>query len=272
MCSGVDRFRFDDKEGHGTYFCNVCGAGDGIRFAMKFTGLPFPEAASRIDEIIRNVKPDSPRQQKPEMTEEQRTAMLRALWTEAKPLEDGDLATKYLSLRGLYADTNELRYIPATNDGCGGVRPAIVARVLTPDGKRVATLHRTFLRPDGLAKAEMASPRKLMPGTVPDGAAIRLGPVKEALGVAEGIETALAASELYELPVWATLNASLMAKWSPPEGVTEVCIFADNDEAFTGQAAAYSLAHRLKRNFDVVVKVPNEPGTDWNDVLLAQRT
>ncbi|WP_308538738.1 primase-helicase zinc-binding domain-containing protein, partial [uncultured Pantoea sp.] len=29
VCGGKDRFRFDDKEGRGTWFCNQCGAGDG---------------------------------------------------------------------------------------------------------------------------------------------------------------------------------------------------------------------------------------------------
>ncbi len=27
VCGGKDRFRFDDQEGRGTWFCNQCGAG-----------------------------------------------------------------------------------------------------------------------------------------------------------------------------------------------------------------------------------------------------
>ena len=27
LCGGKDRFRFDDKEGSGSYYCNGCGAG-----------------------------------------------------------------------------------------------------------------------------------------------------------------------------------------------------------------------------------------------------
>jgi putative DNA primase/helicase len=270
ICGGVDRFRYDDKDGAGTFFCNQHGAGDGMMLAMQHTGLGFADCAARVDEIIRNVKPDSvPR--KPEITEEDRRRMLKALWTEAKPLTEGDLVTRYLGSRGLIAETPELRFASAVRDGEGGIRPAMIARVLTPDGGRVATLHRTFLRPDGLAKAEMQSPRKLAPGSVPEGSAIRLGPVADALGVAEGIETALAASVLFELPVWATVSSAMMEKWTPPAGVSEVCIFADNDAAFGGQAAAYSLAHRLKRDFDVTVRVPPMAGTDWNDVLLSDR-
>ena len=35
MCGGKDRFRFDDKDGRGTYFCSGCGAGDGVKLDRK---------------------------------------------------------------------------------------------------------------------------------------------------------------------------------------------------------------------------------------------
>ena len=55
----------------------------------------------------------------------------------------------------------------------------------------------------------------------------------------------------------------------PPEGVSEVHIFADCDEGYAGQAAAYTLAHRLAGKVEVVVRLPAAPG-DWNDVLLGK--
>ena len=48
-----------------------------------------------------------------------------------------------------------------------------------------------------------------MPSTIPEGSAIRLGPIMEAIGIAEGID-ALAASLLFEMPVWAAINTSRM--------------------------------------------------------------
>lgn len=272
FCGGVDRFRFDDKEGRGSFICGQCGAGNGIDMVMRFTGLPFPEAASRVDEIIRNVKPDSIRQPR-EMTDEERRSRLNAVWRDARKPEPGDLLHTYIASRGLDAHdlSTSLRFAPALRDGEGGVRPAMVAMVTGPDGKP-ATLHRTFLRPDGKAKAEMASPRKLMPGPVPEGAAIRLGAPGEAIGIAEGIETAMAAAEMFELPVWAAINSAMLEKWSPPDGVSEVCIFGDNDPKFGGHAAAYALAHRLSRTLDVTVKIPPAAGQDWNDILLLERS
>ena len=42
--------------------------------------------------------------------------------------------------------------------------------------------------------------------------------------IAEGIETALVPSIRFEVPVWAALNAGLVAKWQPPGSVRTVVI------------------------------------------------
>ena len=34
-CGGKDRFRFDNQDGRGTWFCNQCGAGDGLNLVEK---------------------------------------------------------------------------------------------------------------------------------------------------------------------------------------------------------------------------------------------
>ena len=49
LCGGKDRFRFDDKEGSGSYYCNGCGAGDGFKLAMAVTGMSFKELAADLD-------------------------------------------------------------------------------------------------------------------------------------------------------------------------------------------------------------------------------
>jgi putative DNA primase/helicase len=273
MCGGEDRFRFDNKEGKGTYICNACGAGDGIKFAMAFTGQPFQEVASRIDGILGNVKHDAPA--RPAMTEDQRIQALRRVWAESKPVSPGDLVDTYLQSRGLgeVIYPKSLRFAPALRDGEGGIRPAMIALVGVC-GEKPVSMHRTFLRPDGKGKAEMASPRKMMPGELPDGACVQLSEWTGtgAIGVAEGIETAMAASALYDIPVWAAINATMLAKWVPPAGAEEVAVFADNDPKFGGQAAAYRLAHSLAvKRLHVTVHSPPTPGDDFNDVLLSRR-
>ncbi|MBF0140072.1 MAG: AAA family ATPase [Magnetococcales bacterium] len=38
FCGGKDRFRYDDKEGRGTFICAQCGAGDGLALAARLLG------------------------------------------------------------------------------------------------------------------------------------------------------------------------------------------------------------------------------------------
>ena len=89
------------------------------------------------------------------------------------------------------------------------------------------------------------------------------------LGIAEGIETALAASALYDIPVWSALNATMLRKWLPPEGCDSVAVFGDNDKNYAGQAAAYGLGYILHGKVgEVTVHIPEITGEDWSDVHL----
>jgi putative DNA primase/helicase len=97
--------------------------------------------------------------------------------------------------------------------------------------------------------------------------AVRLGEAGPTLGVAEGIETALAASNRFNVPVWAATNATLLEAWMPPAGVERVLIAADNDASYTGQAAAYKLARRLaQQGLTVDIQIPEQVGKGWADV------
>jgi putative DNA primase/helicase len=107
-----------------------------------------------------------------------------------------------------------------------------------------------------------------MQGLQLPGAALHLAPLSRTLGIAEGIETALAASELFDMPVWSCLSDSGLASFEPPEGVHEIVIFSDNDQNYAGQKAATTAAHRLSiKGFHVDVRVPPSQGDDWLDVL-----
>lgn len=43
VCGGKDRFRFDDQEGRGTWFCNQCGAGDGLALVTRALNVDISE-------------------------------------------------------------------------------------------------------------------------------------------------------------------------------------------------------------------------------------
>ena len=105
------------------------------------------------------------------------------------------------------------------------------------------------------------------------GAAVRLFDPTDKLGIAEGIETAIAAHELFDVPTWATISSTIIESFSPPAGIRRLVIFADHDRNCAGQKAAFTLAHRLHRDLklDVEVKIPPEPDSDWLDVLNSSR-
>lgn len=276
FCGGTDRFRFDNKAGSGSFYCNQCEPGSGMTFVERFLGLEFRDAAARVDKILGNERVGQDAPSRPEMTAEQVRTALRETYAQTVAVQPGDLVHRYLETRGVeeLIYPAALRFGAALRDGEGGVRPCMVAMVTGPDGAKPVTMHRTFLKPDGLGKAEMAAPRKLMPGTLPDGACVRLSSYTPGgpLGIAEGIETAMSASAIFQMPVWAAINSAMMAKWVPPDGCDDVAIFGDNDPKFGGQKAAYHLAHRLAvSGRHVTVHIPKLAGTDWNDEYRSEK-
>lgn len=273
MCGGRDRFRFDDADGSGSWICSQgCGAGYGVHLVMKVNGWGFADAAKRIEALIDRVEPE---QSKP--TRKTSADALNALWRASAPIRHDNAAGRWLIRRvGAATPNPALRFVERLQHNDAGVKtfhPGMIARVSDAAGQPV-TLHRTYLTPDG-RKAAVASPRKLMPGGMPKGGAIRLTPAAETLGVAEGVETALAVAALFGVPCWSTVNSSLLEAWSPPAGTRSVIVFGDNDPKYGGQAAAYALAHRLacddRLGVKAEVRLPHEEGDDWNDVLLKRR-
>jgi len=184
----------------------------------------------------------------------------------------GTAAWNYLNRRcgdpgAILAD---IRAIPALRHSVEfGSHPAMLAVMRYPDGKGVS-IHRTWVTPDG-QKAPVNPVRKIMSGLPLASASVRLGPILDRIGIAEGIETAICAGKLYRLPVWSAISANGMLSWLPPDGVRSVVVFGDNDHSFTGQEASYGLAKKLRlKGYDVEVVLPPDLGTDFADVWAMQ--
>jgi phage/plasmid primase-like uncharacterized protein len=154
----------------------------------------------------------------------------------------------------------------------------MLALVSAADGSAM-TLHRIYLQPDGAGKAPVPSPKKLMASGQNRslvGAAVRLCPVafgkNPALGLAEGIETALAVRAMTGLPVWAALSATLLERFTPPPGLCRLVVWTDKDRSGVGEQAAQALRRRLSPSVEVRIRVPLVPippharGVDWADV------
>ncbi|OTQ77542.1 hypothetical protein B6D23_11390 [Gilliamella sp. N-W3] len=52
VCGGKDRFRFDNKDGRGTYICNQCGSGDGLELIKNYYHCDAKEASSKVAECL----------------------------------------------------------------------------------------------------------------------------------------------------------------------------------------------------------------------------
>ncbi len=261
--AGKDRFRFDDKDGDGTYYCNQCGAGSGSQLVQKFLDLPSWEAAcKRVDAIVGTVQAQV---QKAAKTEDDTRRILTRIWKESLPVVQGDPVWKYLESRcgDLSAVLADLRYHPELKHPMGGHHPAMLALCRPNEGK-ASGLHRTFLTPDGRKAA--VDPVRMMLGEC---APIRLGPVMERMGIAEGIETAICAGKVFKCPVWSAISANGLKAWMPPQGVKTVVVCGDADESLTGQEAAFALGHRLIREgFQVEIHIPKVMGSDWADAQM----
>lgn len=198
------------------------------------------------------------------------------IWARCKPLVPGDAITLYLKHRGLggvWPLSQCLRHHPALpywHEGRElGTYAAMVAPLTAPDG-RVVALHRTYLTCDG-RKAPVPTVKKLTGAAGPlTGASIALcKPERGVLGIAEGIETALAAWCASGVPTAAAYCAGSLAAFQWPPSVQRLVIFADHDKA--GREAADTLrARALRAYLRCDVLTPTTEGTDWCDVW-AQR-
>ena len=186
-----------------------------------------------------------------------------ALWREAAPVA-GTPAETWLRGRGVTcALPGALRYSRACRHPGGGRHPAMLALI---EGGARSAVHRTYLRTDGRAKADVDPARAMLGGAM--GGAVRLTRGDGPLIVAEGVETALAlASGLYDGParIWAALSASGMAGLRLPDAPGALIVATDGDE--TGRAAGDRLAARAAATGWDVSLLPAPDGRDWNDML-----
>jgi putative DNA primase/helicase len=248
LCGGKDRARFDNKDGAGTWICSHCGAGDGVSLVMKINGWDFKMTAERIEAIAGDVQVRAPR------SKEDPRKQLRAIretWNRGNP--QLTVVSRYLLSRGIEAD-----YLLNVRE----LGNEMLALLRDANGVP-CQMHRTILTPEGKRDT-----RLFMPGPIPKGSSVRLMQCEDVLGVAEGIETALSAAILFDVPVWAALNTSMLKTFEPPEGLKRLYVFGDNDANCAGQAAAYELARRLASHVEVSVEIPEEVGCDWNDDLM----
>lgn len=258
---------FDDLRG-GVFGCYRQGVSETWSAAERAT-LTREQRAELARQVMAATAEREARQRHQWAENAQRIA---EVWAQCVPLVRGDPVALYLKRRGfggVWPLPDPLRLHRALPYWHGaeklGTFPAMVAEIIAPGGRTVA-LHRTYLTPDG-HKAHLPSPKKLTGAAGPlVGACIPLHkPAHGCIGIAEGIETALAALMASGVPTVAAYCAGNLAHWRWPAGVQRIVIFADHDKA--GREAADTLrARALAAWLQCEVLTPTTEGADWCDV------
>jgi hypothetical protein len=209
---------------------------------------------------------------------------LRRTWHESVPLSHPKATPvrAYLESRGLDQVLDEpqtvLRAHPGLTywDGAQelGRYPAMLALFANTSGRPI-TIHVTYVRCDGGAKAGVPSPKKILGvpvrGATCGGAIHLYEPLDGRLGVAEGIESALSLHLIHRLPVWASFCADNLARMYLPPNIRELYIGVDMDESGKGEVVSRALAARVSerspRTKIWFVKPRVERPADLNDEL-----
>ncbi|WP_426099212.1 DUF927 domain-containing protein [Providencia sp. PROV200] len=265
-CGGKDRFRFDDKDGNGTFICSQCGAGDGLDLIQRIFGGSVTEAAQEVASIIGiDTRSDNPPTYSSDEVKAQQEAQ-RAQQEETKAKEK---AEKHKRFTERYSSTiahikrGESDYIKAK--GFQGVEMDLL-----PDGSLIIPL----LDGNGtITAAQTIKPngeKRLLLDSSKNGSYY---PINEPTNVhtviiAEGVATAMTchliqpeAHTVAAIDAGNLIHVAKVMRTKYPE--SKIIIAGDNDsknEVNTGKVKAEAAA----REVGGCVSIPPCQG-DWND-------
>ncbi|WP_312806190.1 primase-helicase zinc-binding domain-containing protein [Atlantibacter hermannii] len=262
VCGGSDRFRFDDKEGRGTWFCNQCGAGDGLKLVEKVFGVKPSEAAQKVNAVTGNLSPVAP-----EMiaaAEAETGAGRKAAGTLAAKLMEKTRTTTgnaYLTRKGFPG--HECVMLTATHK-TGGVTYCAGDMVVPLYDERGALVNLQLINADGI--------KRTLKGGAVKGCCHTLEGKKQAgkrLWIAEGYATGLTVHHLTGETVMVALSSvnllSLASLARQKYPTCQIILAADRDLNGEGQTKATAAADAC----DGTVALPPVFG-DWNDAFMQQ--
>ncbi|UXY10063.1 primase-like DNA-binding domain-containing protein [Kosakonia sp. ML.JS2a] len=259
VCGGADRFRFDDKEGRGTWFCNQCGAGDGLSLVEKALGVTVNEAADRVNAVTSSLPPVAPEviaadTAETEASRREAAALAASIMMKTRPAT----GNAYLTRKGL-ADRECLTLTTTHKTGGVTYRAGDVVVPLYDDTGALVNVQ--LINADG-------DKRTLKGGQV-KGACHIIEGQKQAgkrLWIAEGYATALTVHHLTGENVMVALSSvnllslASLARNRHPGG--QIILAADRDLNGDGQTKAAAAAEACAG----VVVLPPVFG-DWNDAF-----
>ncbi|HEF0075416.1 DNA primase [Citrobacter sp. wls617] len=260
VCGGTDRFRFDDKEGRGTWFCNQCGAGDGLKLIEKVFGVSASEAAGKVNAVTGNLSPVAPEviaatEAGTEADRKAAAALAVKLMEKSRPTT----GNAYLTHKGFPA--LECLTLTVTHK-TGGVtyRAGDVIIPLYDDTGALVNLQ--LINADGL--------KRTLKGGQVKGACHIIEGKKQAgkrLWIAEGYATALTVHHLTGETVMVALSSvnllSLASLARQKHPACQIVLAADRDLSGDGQTKAAAAAEASEG----IVALPPVFG-DWNDAFM----
>jgi putative DNA primase/helicase len=264
----------DRKGGLPLVYCHAggCSQQDLIK-ALRKAGLrpdgrdrEMPHVKRRLRAKARTAAEPPPSPDDPSLDPHSEAAL--AIWHRGQSIASTPAET-YLRFRGYTGPIPpSLRFTRGKHPSDGRYHPMMVgAVVLEGSMDRGVAVHRTFLRPDGLGKADL-DPDKMTLGRC-KGGAVPLAPPSPILAVSEGIESGLSYMAGSGIGTWAALSANGIRNLILPEIVRQVVLAVDPDPV--GLMAARSAARRWLSESRHVSFARPPLGLDFNDLARAGR-
>jgi putative DNA primase/helicase len=249
-------------------------APDGF-FVNSFAGDDQAECRAHVKSLIRKLNGQVCEDHQPRHADAGKAADVRRamiLWQEAKPPK-GTIVEAYLRGRRCslepVLDGDVIRFHPCCPFRADRV-PTMLALITEAVTGEPIGVHRTAIEDDGSGKRELGegiSSKKML--GVARGGVIRLQPASLHLGIAEGIETALSAAQVFGMPVWAAISNGGVAAFPILKWVQRLTVFADHDNA--GIKAARECGRRYEMSgIAGEIHIPPVVKSDWNDWLMEQ--
>lgn len=272
-CGGKDRFRFDDKDGNGTFICSQCGSGDGLDLVQRVLGGSVTEAAYEVAGMIGiDTRSDNPPAYRSHEVKAQQDALKaqQAQNQANEQIEKHKRFTERYSRTIANAKQGESDYLKAKGFDSTTV-------TLLADGSLIIPLIDT----DGTIKAAQTikpnGEKRLLLDSAKNGSYY---PINEPVNVstviiAEGLATAMTcqliqpeAHTVAAIDAGNLIHVAKVMRTQYPE--SQIIIAGDNDikpdQDNTGKLAAEKAAKAVN---GIALLPPTDDKADWDDYRLS---
>lgn len=262
VCGGKDRFRFDDKDGRGTWFCGQCDpqSGGGLLLLSRYLGKPTVEVAKELlgQDMPRTVAPV----RKHSATDEQMREELRKRAKRgAEMLMEQSMLSghPYMDAKGLAGEwpVNSQIMMGADNER---IEPG--ALLLVPAYKNGELVNIQKITADG-------KKRPIYGGDMSGVCHVISGPGKT-IAVVEGFATGVTVNRMTNATTYVAFNtgnlAAITAQARDEHPYSTLIIFADHDEVdpVHGWRPGTKFAEDAAVPAGAKIALPPELG-DWDD-------